>query len=193
MHPSLWRVCFFFCSGVSDFLRKCTLHNRTTKKGKTMNNYMENTEYIKEYLDADDWHYETREFADEHRVVFSGGIGGFKGLYGSFRFLVIVGDEEAQCYAMLPASAKDKLPEMAEFIARANYGLKYGAFEMDYRDGEVRFHLTFPMVALRADRDLIVNLFGLPAKMLDQYSTGFIEVLMGIKAPEEAIADCERK
>ena len=82
---------------------------------------------------------------------------------------------------------------MAEFIARANYGLKYGAFEMDYADGEIRFHLTFPMVALRTDRNLMPVLIGIPAQMLDQYSKGFTEVLMDLKIPEEAIKDCVRR
>ena len=158
-----------------------------------MSNYKENAEYIKKYLDDDDWHYDMHDLEEEQRMAFTGGIGGFKGLYGSFRYLVVVSEDEAQCYVTLPASAKEKLPQMAEFITRANYGFKYGAFEMDYDEGDIRFHLTFPMVALRADRDLIPTLIGLPAKMLDQYSRGFTEVLMDLKTPEEAIKDCERR
>jgi len=30
-----------------------------------------------------------------------------------------------------------------------------------------------------------------PPRMLDQYSKGFTEVLMGLKSPEEAIKECE--
>ena len=47
------------------------------------------------------------DIEDEQRTVFMGGIGGFKGLYGSFRFLLVVSDNEAQCYAIFPASAKE--------------------------------------------------------------------------------------
>ena len=158
-----------------------------------MNNYKENTEYIKKFFDDDDWHYDMHDIEDEQRTVFMGGIGGFKGLYGSFRFLLVVSDTEAQCYAIFLFFSKEKLPQMAEFIARANYGLKYGAFEMDYADGEIRFHLTFPMVALRTDRNLMPVLIGIPAQMLDQYSKGFTEVLMDLKIPEEAIKDCVRR
>ena len=42
---------------------------------------------------------------------------------------MFVEDDVAQNYATLPVSFKDELPQMAEFITRANYGLKYGAFE----------------------------------------------------------------
>ena len=75
--------------------------------------------------------------------------------------------------------------------AQACYGLKYGAFEMDYNDGEVRFHLTFPMTAIRADRMLLPTLLALPPKMLDQYAKGFTEVLMDLNTPEAAIKECE--
>ncbi len=154
-----------------------------------MSNYKENAEFVKTFLDEDDWHY---DMADHGTVAtFTGGIGGFKGLYNSYRFLLFVGDDEVQNYSTLPASAKDKLPQMAEFITRANYGLKYGAFEMDYGDGEVRFHVTYPMAALRAERELMLALMFLPGNMLDRYSKGLTEVLMDLKSPEDAIKDCE--
>ena len=157
-----------------------------------MSNYKENAEYVKKFFDDEDWHYEMHDIEDEQRAIFTGGIGGFNGLYGSYRFLLIVGDNEAQCYATFPASAKEKLPQMAEFITRANYGLKYGAFEMDYDDGEVRFHLAFPMTAVRADEMVMPTLLMAPPRMLDQYSKGFTEVLMDLKSPAEAVKDCER-
>ena len=82
-----------------------------------MSNYKENAAFVKKFLDEDDWHYEANDHGSVATVT--GGIGGFKGLYNSYRFILFVGDDELQNYAMLPASAKDKLPEMAEFITRA--------------------------------------------------------------------------
>ena len=126
-----------------------------------------------------------------HVATFSGGVGGFKGVYNFSRFAMIVDDDAVQNYATYPASAKDKIPQVAEFIARANFGLKYGAFEMDYSDREVRFHLAFPMSAVRADEDLLPIMLGIPPKMLDESAKGFTEVIMGLKTPEEVIKDCE--
>lgn len=159
------------------------------RKDMDMSNYKENAEFVKKVLDEDDWHYDMQDAGKA--AVFTGGIGGFKGLYTSFRYLMIVGDDEVQSYAMFPASAKEKRPQIAEFITRANYGLKYGAFEMDWNDGEVRFHLTIPMSAILADRNHIPALLALPPQMLDRYSRGITEVLMGFKSPEEAIKECE--
>ena len=154
-----------------------------------MSNYKENAEFVKKFLDDDDWHYEMSDH--EKAMIFRGGIGGLKGLYNSFRYLLIVGDDVVQSYMTFPASAKEKLPQIAEFITRANYGLKYGAFEMDWNDGEVRFHLTIPMSAILADRNQIPALMAIPAQTLDKYSKGFVEVMMDLKTPEQAIKDCE--
>ena len=155
----------------------------------SMSNYKEDAEFIKNFLDGADCHYEMQD----HGILatFCGGIGGFKGLYNSFRFVMFVEDDVAQNYATLPVSFKDELPQMAEFITRANYGLKYGAFEMNYDNGDVRFHLTFPMAAIRADKMLLQMLLAIPAQMLDKYAKGFSEVFWDLKTPEEAIKDCE--
>ena len=154
-----------------------------------MGSYKENMDVVKKFLDENDWHYDMHDHG--HVATFTGGVGGFKGLYNSFRFILFVGEDEVQNYATFPASAKDKRPEMDEFITRANYGLKYGDFEMDWNDGEVRFHLTFPMSAVRADEMILPTLLMAPPRMLDQYSKGFTEVLMGLKTPADAIKDCE--
>lgn len=154
-----------------------------------MSDYRENAEFVKKYLDDNDWKYEMSDRG--HVSVATGGIGGFDGVYNSFRFLMLIGDDDVQNYAVMPMSAKTKLAEMAEFITRANYGLRNGAFEMDYGDGEVRFHMTFPMAGVRADPELVGAILGGCAQMLHKYSKGFMEVLMGMKSPEAAVKDCE--
>jgi hypothetical protein len=155
----------------------------------SMSTHKENAEFIKNFLDGADCHYEMQDHGS--LATFRGEIGGFKGLYNSFRFIMFVDDYVAQNYAALPVSFKDKLPQMAEFITRANYDLKYGAFKMNYHNGDVCFHLTFPMAAIRADKMLLTTFLAIPAQMLDQYAKGFTEVFMGLKTPEEAIKDCE--
>ena len=154
-----------------------------------MGNCKDNVKLVKDFLDGDGWRYKT--YSQGNATTFLGEIGDFKGVYSSFRFMVFVGEEEVQNCAMFPASAKDKMPEMAEFITRANYGLKFGRFEMDYRDGEVRFQLSFPISAARVDNKILPTLMIAPPRMLDQYSKGFTEVLMGLKTPADAIKDCE--
>ena len=153
--------------------------------------YKENAALIKGFLDADEWKYEMEDKGG--KILFSGGITGEEGIYDSYRFVVAVDDSVVQGYALLPASAKKKLAEMGEFITRANYGLKYGAFEMDYSDGEVRFHICLPIEAFRANRDKFAKLIlVLPVQVMDKYSKGFAAVLIGVKTPKEAVEECEK-
>ena len=155
-----------------------------------MGNYKENMEVVKKFLDDNDWHYDMQ---DHGRVgVFMGGVGGFKGLYNSFRFILFVGDDELQNYAMFPASAKDKLPEIAEFITRANYGLHMGCFELDFNDGEIRYKMSISNTALEANPDdEIGRIMSIPCSTIDTYSSGIIGVLSGYEEPEEAVKRCE--
>lgn len=157
-----------------------------------MNNYgyEENVEFIKKYLDDEDWQYETTEASSG--TAFKGSVGGFKGLYASFGFRMIVTTEGlVVSEGVFPASGSEKLPEIAEFIVRANHGLKYGAFDLDPSDGEITFHMAFPSDTLHADREWVGFMLLCPMHMLSQYAKGFTSVLMGLKTPEEAIADCE--
>ena len=161
----------------------------SAKASKSSAVYRQNAEIVKRYLDENDWHYEMKDTGDS--VIFNGGIGGFKGVYESFRFAMVVGDDTVQNFSTYPASAKGKQSEMAEFLIRANYGMKYGAFEMDWSDGEVRFHVAIPMAAIKADNDEVVRVLALPASMLGKYSKGFSAVLLGVMTPAEAVQACE--
>ena len=52
-------------------------------------------------------------------------------------------NKDAYCvYAISPVGADvsnlEERAAMAEFLCRANYGMRYGNFEMDLQDGELR-------------------------------------------------------
>lgn len=59
------------------------------------------------------------------------------------KYLIDVHEDEAVVYSIPTITAdsydSEMMARMAEFICRANYNLKNGNFEMDYRDGEIRF------------------------------------------------------
>ena len=161
------------------------------KKGSSRGRYRENAALVKRYLDANDWHYEMKEHPEAGTVTFRGGVGGFEGAYASFRFVLLVNDSLVQNYAMLPSSFKGRVPQVVEFITRANYGMKLGSFEFDYDDLDVRFHLTFPIEAVRADADQLAVLLHIPPRMLDKYAKGFTWILQGTRTPAEAVRACE--
>ena len=174
-----------------DAKREDGSNGEKTKKESFRGRYKENAALVKRYLDAHDWHYEMTEHPEAGMVTFSGGVGGFEGAYASFRFVMFVDDTLVQNYAMLPSSFKGKVPEVVEFITRANYGMNLGAFEFDYDDFEVRFHLAFPVPAVRAEEDLVAVLLQVPPRTLDKYAKGFTWIIQGAKTPAEAVRVCE--
>lgn len=154
--------------------------------------YEENVEAVKKFLDDDDWHYEMKSL--NSATAFQGMVGGFKGLYSSFAFrLVVRGDDVVVSDAVFPASGAGKIPEISEFIVRANHGFKYGAFDLDPSDGEITFHMALPADTIHVDSEWVRALILIPLQTLAKYAKGFTSVLMGIKSPEEAVADCERE
>ena len=76
---------------------------------------------------------------------------------------------------------------MAEFLTRANFGLKIGKFELDYNDGEVRYQAILPCsegVPPIKDVERVVDMGFL---MFQRFGDGLIKNLMGFGNPAEDI------
>lgn len=119
---------------------------------------------------------------------------GLKGRLNSCRMIITAGEKEIQAYAFAPIKATpDCYANVVEFITRANYGLKIGSFEFDYRDGEVRYHSCLPCqegVPSLKDIEITVDVTML---MLQRYGDGLVKNLMGFGDPERDVAAMEEK
>ena len=79
----------------------------------------------------------------------------------------------------------------AEYLTRANRGLRLGAFELGWDEGEVRYRVGLdyeggdPAIGLR-------NAIGDALVMYEQYHDGLLACVWGGKAPAEAVAAAER-
>lgn len=95
-------------------------------------------------------------------------------------------------YATIGIKAdEDCLPEMAEFLHRANYGLSFGNFELDFDDGEIRYKMALNCVDALPGADAIEDVLYLPLSMFERYGDGILTVAMGLAEPEEAIQKIE--
>jgi hypothetical protein len=93
-----------------------------------------------------------------------------------------------QIFIQYPVLVKEKfLPLAMEFITRANYGLILGNFEMDIKDGEVRYHISHLMPEGKLDDDTICRLFGTAMGTSDRYFGPFMKLLFAGETPEDAI------
>lgn len=100
--------------------------------------------------------------------------------------------EQAIFYSVYPEDATpDTIPNIAEFITRANYGMLIGNFEMDYRDGEIRFKTSIDVEGDSLSAALIKNMVYANVIIMDRYFVGIRAVLRGTMTPLEAITAIE--
>lgn len=149
----------------------------------------DSAEYVQRLLDEKGWRYLRSEEGDW--TLFVGGVGGRSDVYDGYRFFIFVGDNSVQNFTFYPESSKDRLPQVIEFITMANdnYNLEYGAFKIDHESGEVRYHFSLPVSAIRADKKLFSLLLSVPVAALDKYAKGFSNVVSGKKLPAAAIKE----
>ena len=114
----------------------------------------------------------------------------FRGRSGSFRVYAHVDEDDDvfQVFGLVPnAVPEGSRPAIAETIARANYGLRVGKFELDLSDGEVRFQAYHILSCGILDDDTIHRLLGTTLAMLDRYVPAILSVIYANESPEDAI------
>ncbi|NLY01882.1 MAG: YbjN domain-containing protein [Rhodopirellula sp.] len=89
-------------------------------------------------------------------------------------------------------------PAVAEAVARANYGLRVGKFEIDLDDGELRFQASQILTDETVGEAVIDRLISTTMSMLDMYLPAFLSVIYGNELPKDAIrcveaAGCGRR
>lgn len=95
-------------------------------------------------------------------------------------------------YSYLPANVPpERFADMAEFITRANYGMRIGNFEMDYRDGELRYKTSLDIEGGELTSKLIENLLGANLSTMDRYFHGLMRVIYGDSTPAQLIESIE--
>ena len=95
-------------------------------------------------------------------------------------------------YTICPVNvAEDRRMLAAEFLTRANYGLKVGNFEMDMDDGEVRFKTSIDVEKAELSRVLVSNLVYANVWSMDRYLPGILSVIYGSETPQQAIEKIE--
>lgn len=82
--------------------------------------------------------------------------------------------------------------EAAEFLIRANRKMGLGNFEMDMRDGEIRFKCMVDCDDCPPSEDVISSSLTLGDTYLERFGDALLSVLFGFATPEAAIAACSK-
>lgn len=127
--------------------------------------------------------------------IFSANFGFEDSFFGDIRVLLIPDPKEGKflnIYSQYGRKADNCPLKMADFLTRANYGLPVGNFELDQRDGEIRYRVfIYPESGQVPSTDKIVAGVYASIGIYKTYGKGIVAVLSGELTPEEAIDLCE--
>jgi len=140
------------------------------------------------FLEEDEWHPQQMEDKPVYRVGFSGQNG------QTVCFAQIRQDlEQLLFYVLAPVKVPEELRHAAaEFVTRANYGLRIGNFELDFNDGEVRYKSSLDFEGTELTAELVRNAIYPAVQTMDHYLPGLMALIYGGKSPAEAVAEIEQ-
>jgi hypothetical protein len=140
-----------------------------------------------DFMEEEEWKYEILEGETVLRFNFKGRSG---------RLLCYADVEEEKdwliFYSYLPVNATpEKMLTVAEFITRANRGMRIGNFELDFEDGEIRYKTSIDIEGGELTSKMIHNLLQANLSTMDRYFPGIMELIYSEKTPKELIQKIE--
>lgn len=134
------------------------------------------------------WTDSVRRFGeDAERLMLSMGYGGKNGVY--YCLLQVHNQYRALAfYVHVQCRVPEKKRQaVAEFLTRANYGLWLGNFELDFRDGEVRYKTSLDLADVELTTELLAALLRSNVSTVDRYLPGLMSVLWNDVPPQDAV------
>ena len=145
---------------------------------------------IRGFLVDDDWKFDF----DEERGIFRFGVG-IESKIKHLRYFISVKEDAYIVYAISPIEADSDdsgvMKELADFICRANYGLRNGNFELDMTDGELRYKTFVDCDGITPSEEIVKGSIIIPSVMFDRYAPGMLDIMFKGAKAEDAIAKCE--
>lgn len=94
--------------------------------------------------------------------------------------------------SILPIKAEENVrPAVAEFLFRANYGMKVGGFDFDFNDGEISFRASFYCGEVAPTHEQIDHAIRVCLRMMERYGDGIVKIIYGLQSPKDAIQEIE--
>lgn len=108
-----------------------------------------------------------------------------RGIHGEWICIVRVFPESQRLlvYSILPESVPEsRRPRIAELLARINYGLVLGNFEMDWLDGELRYKTSMDVEDITPTATVLRNLIFSNFFSTDRYFEAIEDAIHGERA-----------
>ncbi len=139
---------------------------------------------VRDWLDGNDWHY---EYIAEKSLIKMGI--NLKSKIKSARIFVDIRETFYLVYVFAPISGdKDNLGELCKYLTMANYALCNGNFELDMRDGEIRYKTYVNCDGLESlSTEVIRDSIYAGCAMMDRYGDGIAALALGFSDAETEI------
>ncbi|MBD2769158.1 YbjN domain-containing protein [Hymenobacter sp. BT664] len=142
---------------------------------------------IVKFFKEDDWEFIELEEEPILRMEFPGQNGQLN-CYAKAR----ESQQQFVFYSICPIKVpENKRLEIAEFLTRANFGMVFGNFELDFANGEIRYKTNAEVENDNLSSALIGSLVYGNVMMMDHYLPGIMSVINGNVLPVDAIAQIE--
>uniref|UniRef100_A0A7S3L478 YbjN domain-containing protein n=1 Tax=Amphora coffeiformis TaxID=265554 RepID=A0A7S3L478_9STRA len=146
-------------------------------------------ETCREFLDREGLTYDTHSTKEEATVLTMF----LTGKSASFKTYLEVREDQKRVFTYVESPIK--VPAMkrsaaAEFLMRCNYSMALGNFEVDFRDGEVRFRNGIDVEGGVLSVEMVRQLILLSAATMDRFFGGLMQVVYGSLVPLEAFEEC---
>ena len=142
---------------------------------------------VENFLRKDDWNFKT----NTERGIIEMGINLKSKLHKADIYINLKENSFCVDTVLRVGADKDSRANIAEFITRANYGLTHGHFEMDYSDGEIRYHSSHYCGDTSPSYEQVENTIYVNVVTVDRYGDALLKVLYGFATPEDAVDEVD--
>lgn len=133
------------------------------------------------------WRFERRPEEPIIRLSVAGEVFEYRCVFQSLDDLHIL-----IFYAYAPLHVPEaKRLVAAEYLTRANYGLRLGNYELDFTDGEVRYKTSIDCEGGELTEAMVRNLMLANLQTMDRYLPGLIRLVQNHESPAGLIAEME--
>lgn len=145
---------------------------------------------VRDWLDGNDWRY---EYDAEKHMIKTGVT--LKSKIKSGRIYVDIKSDCYVVYLYAPISGdKDNIGELVKYVAMANYGLMNGNFEVDPRDGEIRYKTFVNCDGLESLSPAVIqDSIYVGCVMMDRYGDGIAALALGFSDADTEIKKAEKR
>ncbi len=138
---------------------------------------------VEEFLNRDAWPYHKMEGVTAIQTTFEGKTGKWSCFIESLENI-----KQVVVYSVAAIKVPiDKRMTVAELMTRLNYGIRYGNFEMDFDDGEIRFRTSIDVEGTQLLLPMVKQLLHSNVALMDYYLPGILGVLYSNRTPESVI------